>query len=323
MPFCFPITKNINKEREWGSIHRRCDMKKISTYAILSAMITSFAFMLFFSCSNEKKTNNDERLKTIIDSLETENAIAKGNLQDMTNYIGILANGLDSIAHHEEMIFFTNKGREGTIIDREQLKNNLGRFEDLLNVQKQKIAQLADSLKARGANMERLSALVDHLNKQIAEKDAIIKQLRSDVEDRNLNITQLSKRINTLSESNQKLTKRVDIQENILKTQDVMLNEGYVKIGTKKSLSDAGLLTGGFLKKKKINVDGIDKDIFIKVDIRTFSEIPISSSSPKILTQMPSSSYKIEKNRNGGSTLYILDANLFWSVSNYLIIQTN
>ena len=51
------------------------------------------------------------------------------------------------------------------------------------------------------------------------------------------------------------------------------------------------------------------------------NEIPLNSSSPKILTQMPTSSYKIEKKSKNQSTLYILDANAFWSVSNFLIIQ--
>lgn len=298
-------------------------MKKVFNFTLLAELVFCFFSFSFLNCSSEKKTDENERLKSIIDSLEIENTIAKDNLQDMTEYIGVLANGLDSIAYHEEMLFFTNKGREGTIIDREQLKNNLGRFEDLLNEQKKKIAQLADSLKARGANMEKLSVLVNHLNKQIEEKDAVIKQLRSDVENKNTSIGQLTKRIATLKESNQNLSRKVDVQEEILKTQDVMINEGYVKIGTKKTLSDAGLISGGFLKKKKVNVDGIDKEIFIKVDIRSFSEILIKSSSPKILTQMPSSSYKIVKNGDGSSTLYVLDANLFWSVSNYLIIQTN
>ena len=61
--------------------------------------------------------------------------------------------------------------------------------------------------------------------------------------------------------------------------------------------------------------------MFTKVDIRTFTEVTINSGNPKILTQMPASSYRIEKGK-GSSILYILDPTAFWSVSNYLIIQT-
>ena len=93
------------------------------------------------------------------------------------------------------------------------------------------------------------------------------------------------------------------------------------RIGTKKELTSQGLLSGGFLQKKRVNHDAINKDMFTKVDIRTFTEVTINSSNPKILTQMPASSYRIEKGK-GSSILYILDPTAFWSVSNYLIIQT-
>lgn len=277
---------------------------------------------ILLTACNTQNNQREEELQAVIDSLQTANESVQNDLNDMTEFVTILANGLDSIARQED-ILISNNGREGVMLDRNQLRNNLELFEEMLNQQKTQISQLADSLRARGANMERLTALVDHLNRQLEEKDAVIKQLRNDIDNKNVSIAQLRNRVTSLSESNDNLTKKVEIQEEALTAQDEMINEGYVKIGTKDALVDAGILTGGFLKKKRLNVDAIKNGNFMRVDIRSFTEIPLNSGNPKIISQMPSSSYRIEKTSKNSATLYVLDPTSFWSVSNYLVIQLN
>ena len=287
--------------------------KKFFLWAVIGILLTA---------CNTQNNQREEELQAVIDSLQTANESVQNDLNDMTEFVTILANGLDSIARQED-ILISNNGREGVMLDRNQLRNNLELFEEMLNQQKTQISQLADSLRARGANMERLTALVDHLNRQLEEKDAVIKQLRNDIDNKNVSIAQLRNRVTSLSESNDNLTKKVEIQEEALTAQDEMINEGYVKIGTKDALVDAGILTGGFLKKKRLNVDAIKNGNFMRVDIRSFTEIPLNSGNPKIISQMPSSSYRIEKTSKNSATLYVLDPTSFWSVSNYLVIQLN
>ena len=129
--------------------------------------------------------------------------------------------------------------------------------------------------------------------------------------------------VSSLSETNTQLADKVERQVQALSVQDEIINEGYVKIGSKKELEAAGLLSGGFMKKTKVNYDNLQKNVFNKIDIRNYKEVTISSKNPKILTKMPASSYSLTKNGNGTSTLKILDPTAFWSVSNFLIIQTN
>ena len=272
------------------------------------------------SCSDNGQKSID-RLSKQVDSLQMENAKKDGDIKDMMSFVGVLADGLDSIAKQEEILFYTNKGKEGTVVDREQLKKNLEMFEQTLSSQKKRIAQLVDSLKARGESLSKLTTLVTYLNQQLEEKNNIINSLRADLNNKNVNIAQLQKRVSSLSESNTILSEKVEKQVKALTVQTEMINEGYVKIGDKKTLTDMGIISGGFLKKTKVNYDAIQKGQFMRVDIRHFTEIPIKSSDPKILTQMPASSYRIEKNK-GTSTLYITDPTAFWSVSNYLIILT-
>lgn len=278
-----------------------------------------FSVLFFAACTGnqQEKAQLEER----IDSLQKENSRKDKDINDMTTYLSLLADGLDSIAKQENILFYTNKGREGTIVDKDQLRKNLDMFEETLNQQRQRIAQLADSLKARGENLSNLSRLVTHLNQQLDEKNNQIQKLRSELQKKNVNISQLQKKVTALTEDNTQLNQRVETQVQALNAQTEMMNEGFVKIGTKKALSDLGIISGGFLKKKKINLNAIQQDQFMRVDIRYFKEIPLNSGNPKVLTQMPASSYTITKTSKNQSVLSIIDPTAFWSISNYLIIQ--
>lgn len=277
-----------------------------------------FSALFLAACSGNKYNS---QLEERIDSLQKENNRKDKDINDMTSYVSLLADGLDSIAKQESILFYTNKGREGTIVDKDQLKKNLDMFEETLNQQRQRISQLADSLRARGESLSNLSRLVTYLNQQLDEKNNQINELRSELQNKNVNISQLQNKVTALTEDNTQLNQRVETQVQALKTQTEMINEGFVKFGTKKELTDLGIISGGFLKKKKVNLNAIQQDQFMRVDIRYFKEIPLNSGDPKILTQMPASSYKITKTSKNQSILYILDPTAFWSISNYLIIQ--
>ncbi len=146
-----------------------------------------FSALALAACTGNKQENSlmEER----IDSLQKENDRKDKDISDMTTFVSLLADGLDSIAKQEDLLFYTNKGREGTIVDKDQLKKNLDMFEEMLNLQKQRIAQLTDSLKARGEKLSNLSRLVTNLNLQLEEKNSKINELRSELQNKNVNLS--------------------------------------------------------------------------------------------------------------------------------------
>ena len=279
-------------------------------------IIIACAAISFFSCTNGNKSEMAKK----IDSLEQVNASYQKDMNELNAFITALADGLDSIALHEE-ILFSNKGKEGIYVNREQLMENLEVFEDMLIQQKQRIKQMDDSLKSEGIKTGKLNTLVSHLIQQLDAKNNEIQNLKEGLGKGKLTISQLQGKVSSLSKNNIELSNKVEKQKEDLAVQDEMLNEGYVKIGTKKELKDLGLIIGGFIKPKKVNYSNLSKNNFICVDIRTFREITINSKSPKILTQMPASTYKFIKGDKGVTILQILDPTAFWSVSRYLIIQ--
>ena len=159
------------------------------------------------------------------------------------------------------------------------------------------------------------------LNYSVAEL-RIIKSLRADLNNSKKDITQLRASLSDMKNRATKAENKTQVLTTALSKQDDIINECYVKIGTKKQLSAAGLLKGGFLQKKKVNYEDIDKSKFNAVDIRKFREITLKSNNPKILTPQPSNrSFHFEENGDGKCTLVITNPTIFWSVSNFLIIQ--
>ena len=75
------------------------------------------------------------------------------------------------------------------------------------------------------------------------------------------------------------------------------------------------------LFSKKVNNNKVTKELFTEANSKELKTLTISSSNPKFLSQNPEGSYTLTENEDGTTTLTITDADKFWNVSRYLIIQ--
>lgn len=277
--------------------------------------------MFVFSCKNEKV--DMQHYVAERDSILQENKNKTQQLDELNGVLSTIAIGLDSIAVQEN-ILFNNSGRDGVRLDKHEIAARLNGMADILARQRAKIQVLQDSLANRKASqgVEHLQRVVEFLNQQLAEKDQVIRSLRADLNNSKKDITQLRASLSDMKSRAVRAENKTQVLTTALSKQDDVINECYVRIGTKKQLSAAGLLKGGFLQKKKVNYEDVDKSKFNAVDIRKFREITLKSNNPKILTPQPSNrSFHFEESGDGSCTLVITNPTLFWSASNYLIIQ--
>ena len=68
--------------------------------------------------------------------------------------------------------------------------------------------------------------------------------------------------------------------------------------------------------------DALDRSKFRQVDIRKFTEITFDAKKPKVLTSAPQSTYTLTTDGKGKFILHITNPAEFWSISNFLVIQT-
>ena len=298
-------------------------IKTITRNAIFFIVLLIGGLCNFESCNQSDNSAISDPLQQKIDSLEKVNAETNSQLSDISEYMSIISEGLDSIAAQEAMIINgTSKGVEGRRMTKAEIRESLQAFADLVERQRHRIAQLEDTLQNRGESLEKLRNIIVYLNQQLDDKNQTITRLQASINSKNADIQKLNKQVTNLTATNEELTTTIEAQGTAIETQEQVINECYVKVGTKAELKKAGVLTGGgFLSKAKLNASGFSSAGFTKVDIRQFRELPIPSKSVKILTQMPTSSYSITT-VGKESVLTIHDPAAFWGVSNYLVIQT-
>ena len=280
----------------------------------LKTVIMLVAALFAVSCGNRT-----EQLQQQVDSLKTILEQSRDNQSSMNEFLTVISESLDSINAQEESIFRHNS--ESPLPDRNQMKRSLIQLKETVQNQRKRIEELEKELANGRGDVKKLHSIIKALKQQIEEKDARITELMAQLEESKLSVSQLSQRVGSLTQKTTEQESQIAEQEEVMKAQDEALNEAYIKIGTKSELKSAGLLSGGFLKKSKVDYSKINLESFRKIDIREVQSIMIPSKSAKLLTPAPSGSYSMKQNGNQ-TELVINDPTRFWSVSNFLIIQT-
>ena len=285
-------------------------MKKLVFLSVIAVVA-----MVMASCGNKA-----EELQKQVDSLQTALTERTGDYDRLNEFLAVVNEGLDSISVQENGLLVRNP--ESPLPSRAEMKKGLSELKNTLQTQRERIAKLEKDLAAGRGDISKLRGIINVLKEQIEAKDAQISDLLAQLEQSNISIEQLTTRVGNLTQQNVQQKVKIAEQEEVMAVQDQMLNEGFIKIASKKELKDAGLLSGGGLfSKKKVDMSKVDQKLFQKVDIRNVKEIPIPSKKPVILSPNPAGSYRLEQGDNS-STLIITDPGKFWSVSNFLIIQT-
>lgn len=277
--------------------------------------------LLYTSCTSNSQDTTISKLLVERDSLIEQNREQGERLNSINRLMTTINSAVDSIALAEGMLFISS-GNENEI-SRQSALADLEKYEMLIKRQQQKIRdmrlRLGDQNKEADGIVEIMrqqikakDEMIATLKKQLAQKDLDIAALRRTVASQNQNIQDQQRLINELNIANDKHNKA-------LATQDKIINQAMVLIKTKKELQQMGIL-----KKGKLQTDAtLNNSSFQKIDIRKVREISFPAKKPKILTPIPHSSYRLMTSGDHNYTLEVTDPTKFWSVSNYLIIQTD
>lgn len=286
------------------------DMRKSVFFYVLTVLS-----MVMTGCGNKT-----DQLQKQVDSLQVALIQSNEDYNQLNQFVTIMSDGLDSIAAQENSLLVRNP--EGPMPNREQMKRGLRQLKETIKQQKERIAQLEKNLAEGRGDVKKLKTVIEALKQQIEQKDAQITDLLTQLEQSNLSVEQLTARVSTLTQQTEEQQELIAQQGEVMQQQDQALNEAYVRIGTKKELKSAGLLSGGFMKKSKVDYSKVTSSQFKAIDVRQETEILIPSKNPKILTPVPEGSYTLRK-EDDMTTLSITNPAKFWSVSNFLIIQTD
>lgn len=244
-------------------------------------------------------------------------------LNEMSVYLDTLVATLDSIAYMESVIFLPDIETPNKPLSKQQLRNRLETFQELLERQHNKIRLLEDSLASDSLAFSNMISIITHLKVQIEDKNEEIEKMKAELSEKKRSISNLQTQVAELQSDVDELEPNishyqqvVNQQETIMEAQDAMLNEGYYIVKSKKELATMGI------RANNLSVANINLSDFVNVDIREFKSLYIPANNIKILTQMPTNSYTLTNNMDGSYTLNINSPSDFWQYSRILIIQT-
>jgi chromosome segregation ATPase len=266
------------------------------------------------SCGESAKEREQREL---IDSLQNANAQGRMDYEDLEGYLSIIANGLDSISIEEKEIFIDRTPGENQGLNKQRMRQQLSHVRDILARHRERIDELEKRLSSSNENVQSLKTIIAALKEQLDQKDRELAQLKADLNDSRKSIADLQNRVSLMQSASDAQQDKIEEQESQLQEQANQLNTAYLKIATKKQLKNEGLLAGGFLKKSKVDYSKVNLSSFKTIDIRTTKTINVPDKA-KIITPVPTGSYTLS---NG--ILTIKNPEQFWSVSNFLIIQTD
>jgi predicted nucleic acid-binding Zn-ribbon protein len=270
-----------------------------------------------FACGREAKEKAAE-LRARNDSLINQTTQKDLTINDFLQSVNEIQGVLDSIKMKENIISQSTQAMgEMKHSVRNQIKSDIMAIYSQILKDKQRLDALYGKLKSSGIKFEEFRKLVDHLQREVAEKDSTLAVLRENMSKMDGVILAANHRIDTLSNEAQNQSQQISSQTKVIDDQTIVLNTGYYILGTPKELKKDNIIKGSKL------VPDFNKSLFTRVDIRNTKEIPLSTKKVKLITNHPPSSYKLVTDGKMVKALQVTDEKAFWSASKYLVMVTN
>ena len=277
-----------------------------------------FLIPIFFACGREAK-KEAEALKARTDSLMAQTAQKDEAINEFIRSVNEVQQMLDTIKMKENMInVTTQQAGELQVSAKDQIKNDITSIYGLLLKNKHQLNVLTRQLKASGMKVTELQVLVARLTKDIAEKNKEIEALKDKLAKMDIVVETANLKLDTLTNIVKGQSEQIDNQSQTISDQDVALNTAYYIIGTSKELAKSGVIGKG----DRILGD-FNKNLFTKIDIRKVTEISILSKKAKVLSNHPTTSYKLTGDKKIVQALEITDYKAFWSNVRYLVIMVD
>jgi DNA repair exonuclease SbcCD ATPase subunit len=270
-------------------------------------------------CHNYKA--DVETLQKEKETLITDSKQKNEMINEFVASMNEIETNLNAISEKQASIDMTASNPEMTRSQRERINEEIAAINELMKVNRDKMADLQKKLKRSNSRIGEFEKMVASLNTQIETKDKELAELNVKLNDLNTQVATLNTNVSTLTVQNEEKTKYID-------DQTAKLHTAYYTKGTYKELEGKNVLTkeGGFLgigKEQKITND-FNPDAFAKVDITQTKVIPIESRNAKVISTHPTSSYVLEtkeQDKKYVTNLVINDPDQFWKASKYLVVM--
>lgn len=275
---------------------------------------------IFASCTKEVEQNEQLTEKQIEDASKDDLAAALNDRDQLLSLVNEISSGMAEIKRLENIMTVSNGVNGETPSQRAQIEQDIAAIQQALQQRRLQLEQLEQRLQQSTLNTQTLQQTIQTLRTQIDAQSAEIEVLRASLDEANRQIDQLTDTVDSLNTTVSTITDERDQAQAATDEIANELNTCYYVAASNKELKDHKIIESGFLRKTKLMRSDFDQTFFVTADRRTLHSISLHSKKAKILTNHPAGSYQLV-DQNGQKVLQITNADQFWSLTNYLVIQ--
>ena len=276
-------------------------------------------FAVVFSSSCVQNSPEYKKLQAQNDSLALVNARNATEIEEVLSLLNEVEDNFRSIKSAENYLSVqSNISGELTPTTKERINSDMKLITEILEKNRQKIAELENKLKNSSFKSTQLQQTVNQLRVELDQKTMALVMLSEELESKNKQISELSESIDNLSKDVQELRTQSNTQQQTIDQQQKEINTVYYCFGTSNEL-----------KKQKILVNdqigaNFNREYFIRVnDFNKLHTIQLWAKKGKLVSKHPDGSYEFVKDANNQTELHILDPANFWSLTKYLVVLVN
>ncbi len=269
--------------------------------------------MLAIASCNQGPSKAELAAAQSIDSLKQIVNQKDNEINDMMSTFQEIEDGFRQISEAENRVAVAQQGEGAS--SKQRIRENIQFIQSTMKQNKELINKLKQQLRESSVKSDALRKLLDTMTQQMEEKEQQLQSLRGQLDEKEIQIMDLDEKVANLNSDVQELTTETNQRAETILQQDKQLHTAWFVFGTKNELKEQQILVDG-----KVLQSSFNKEYFTKIDIRVDKEIKLYSTSAKLLTSHPASSYTLQRDANKQFVLRITDPQTFWSTSKYLVV---
>ncbi len=284
---------------------------------ILLAVIGGGAYVL-----NQK----NDQIQTLVmekNSLNQSIQMKDSLVNDMENTFAEIESNMTFIKEKRSQIATLQS--EGGKNKKQLIAEDVKLMNTMLEESSKKIADLEAKLKKSGLNLKSYEKRLQALNETIEKQNTEIAELKKTVDTQNASLAEFDTRVKKLNSDIQQQTDTINYKQNVIVDRTNKLNTAYYTLGNFKKLKEEGIVSreGSLLGVggSKAIQENFDSKYFTEVDIRQTKTIPLNVKKAVVISEHPTSSYKLVEENGQIAYLQIENPAEFWRISKYAVIQ--
>lgn len=293
-------------------------IKTKKTILMKKFFVAILTFSVLFSCKTDSESTSSAdgqkvtELQNEIAQLKLDKALKDSVINESLSFFNEIKSNLEAIGLKKDEIRLRSEDPEFAADDKQWILEEIRHINFLREENARKIQNLNAQMKKSGLKIQELETMIERLVNDINVRDEQIASLQAEMQN-------MDKEYSKLFDAYQVVSLQVDNLEN-------QLNTVYYTYGTAKELVANKVIEqkNGFfgIGKNTQLVDNFNEKYFAKIDLTKDKEIFVEGAKIRLITDHPSSSYKIQPDGKN-SKIVIVNPYEFWKVSNYLVVMVD